>query len=131
MLTLWCIFGSPLMLGAELTKLDDWTLSLLTNKDILAMRNPAFLPHQLCLDEQKAVWTAADAENSTVYTALFNLSDTGTELALPLTDLAEHLSCPAEAFKQLTSLWEHSVSEVTDTIRATLAPHSCIVYRLS
>ena len=25
MLTLWCVFGSPLMVGAELTKLDEWT----------------------------------------------------------------------------------------------------------
>ena len=32
MVTLWCLFGSPLMLGAELTKLDEWTLSLLTNR---------------------------------------------------------------------------------------------------
>ena len=32
MMTLWCLFGSPLMLGAEMTKLDDFTLSLLTNK---------------------------------------------------------------------------------------------------
>lgn len=131
MLTLWCIFGSPLMLGAELTKLDEWTLSLLTNKDILAMRDPALRPHQLCLDEQKAVWTASDEKNSTVYAALFNLSDTEAQLALPLADLAGHLSLPADNFKQITTLWEHSVSEVTDTIRATLAPHSCIVYRLS
>ena len=25
MMTLWCMFGSPLMIGGELTKLDDWT----------------------------------------------------------------------------------------------------------
>ena len=37
MMTLWCIFRSPLMVGAELTKLDDWTLSLLTNREVLSL----------------------------------------------------------------------------------------------
>lgn len=37
MMTLWCIFQSPLMLGAELTKLDEETLSLLCNKKVLAL----------------------------------------------------------------------------------------------
>ena len=37
MMTLWCIFRSPLMVGAELTKLDDWTLKLLTNKKVLRL----------------------------------------------------------------------------------------------
>ena len=40
MMTLWCLFGSPLMIGAELTKLDEWTLGLLTNKKVLSMLTP-------------------------------------------------------------------------------------------
>lgn len=40
MMTLWCLFGSPLMLGAEMTKLDAWTLSLLTNTKILELLTP-------------------------------------------------------------------------------------------
>ena len=35
MMTLWCIFRSPLMIGAELTKLDQQTLDLLTNDEVL------------------------------------------------------------------------------------------------
>ena len=33
-MTLWTFFRSPLMVGAELTKLDDWTLSMLKNKGL-------------------------------------------------------------------------------------------------
>ena len=46
MMTLWCLFGSPLMLGAEMTLLDDDTLALLTNTDILAMLPPSVRPHR-------------------------------------------------------------------------------------
>ena len=36
MMTLWCMMRSPLMMGGELTKNDDFTLKLLTNRDVLA-----------------------------------------------------------------------------------------------
>ena len=41
MLTLWSIFRSPLFIGGEMTKFDDFTLSLLTNRDILGMHKNA------------------------------------------------------------------------------------------
>lgn len=44
MMTLWCLFGSPLMIGAELTLLDEETLSLLTNDELLAMLPPRSSP---------------------------------------------------------------------------------------
>jgi len=37
MLTLWCIFRSPLMMGGELTDNDTFTLELLTNPEVLAV----------------------------------------------------------------------------------------------
>lgn len=37
MLTLWAMMRSPLILGANLTQLDDETLKLLTNKDLIAL----------------------------------------------------------------------------------------------
>mgnify|MGYP000750822878 CR=1 FL=1 len=75
MLTLWCLFGSPLMLGCELTKLDDATLALLTNRDILSMLTPDCKPHQICLDDEKAIWCAHNAVTGEHFIAFFNLSD--------------------------------------------------------
>ena len=37
MMTLWCIFRSPLMLGCELTDMDPWTRSLVTNPEVLEL----------------------------------------------------------------------------------------------
>lgn len=58
MMTLWCLFGSPLMIGAELTKLDEWTLGLLTNKKVLSMLTPDCKPHQIARDDNQAAWSA-------------------------------------------------------------------------
>lgn len=36
------MFRSPLMIGAELTQMDDFTLSLLTNKELLVLPSEDF-----------------------------------------------------------------------------------------
>lgn len=36
-ISMWCMFASPLMIGCDLTAIDDFTLSLLTNDEVLAV----------------------------------------------------------------------------------------------
>lgn len=89
MMALWCLFGSPLMLGAELTRLDEFTLSLITNEKILAMLTPDCRPRQICLEDDRAVWAAYNCITGDSYLALFNLSDRESEIKVLLgeTDL--------------------------------------------
>lgn len=75
MMSLWGIFGSPLMIGAELTKMDPFTLSLLTNREILEMHRSARNAFQLERTDDAAIWAASDADGSTGWVALFNLAD--------------------------------------------------------
>lgn len=82
MLTLWCIFGSPLMLGAELTKLDSWTLSLLQKEKLLRLENGHFVSRQVLRDGEKCVWAAVDPRTGEQYAALFNLKETEQTVAV-------------------------------------------------
>ena len=75
MMTLWSIFRSPLMLGAELTKLDDWTLSLLTNKKVLHLMSNSAGARQISRNKHQAVWFSKDTTEEAYYLAIFNLSD--------------------------------------------------------
>jgi len=119
MITLWCLFGSPLMVGAELTKLDDWTLSLLTNREVLAMLTPDCRPRQACRDEEKAVWTAENSKLDTRYLALFNLSDTTAPV-----------SAAADA-REGVELWTGETAVIQNgSLTVELAPHACAAYRL-
>ena len=74
MMNLWCIFQSPLMIGAELTKLDDFTKSLLTDKEALYIQQHGTKPVQVRRSDTEAVWQNTSDEGK-VYVALFNLSD--------------------------------------------------------
>ena len=117
MLTLWCLFGSPLMVGAELTKLDDWTLSLLTNREVLAMLTPDCRPRQVFRSEDEAVWTAENDKLGTSYLALFNLSDGEQEVEASTT------------FAVGTELWTNSrISTKNGKLSAKLPAHGCAVY---
>ena len=75
MMSLWGIFGSPLMIGGELTKMDPLSLSLLTNRDILRMHKNGMHAVQLERTDDHAVWMSRDPEKETGYIALFNFAD--------------------------------------------------------
>ncbi|MBP1754810.1 MAG: alpha-galactosidase [Firmicutes bacterium] len=87
MMTLWCMFRSPLMLGAELTKLDSWTLKLLTNKKVLRLLSHSSGARQIMRDKQQAIWFTRDNEEAVSYLAIFNLSDVELKIGVDLTEL--------------------------------------------
>lgn len=124
MMTLWCLFGSPLMLGAELTKLDNWTLSLLTNREVLDMLTPDCRPEQMYRTDDAAVWTAQNEKTGQRYVALFNLGEREQEICADL----------AEVFSDITAgreLWTGEPANVKgQTVSCRLAPHACAAYLL-
>ena len=127
MMTLWCLFGSPLMLGAEMTRLDDWTLSLLTNRKVLALLPPSCRPRQICLDKEKAVWTACDEKEGTFYTALFNLSDETASIRVALDELGKEF----DGNVTLIDLWDGtSFRSEKREICAVLPEHGCVLYQV-
>jgi hypothetical protein len=74
-MTLWAINKSPLFTGDDITKLDSYGVSLLTNKEVIAVDqndSPVARPVTPVGDQQ--VWGTKNADGS--YTvALFNLGD--------------------------------------------------------
>lgn len=82
MLSLWCIFRSPLMLGAELTKLDDKTLELLTNKTVYEMFQEARGARETLREEEFIVWESAS--DTKKYKAVFNISDQPVEVPVKI-----------------------------------------------
>src|ERR1700722_7685487 len=59
MLTLWSMARSPLILGANLTKLDDWTLALITNRGVLNVDQNSHNGRQVAREGDTIAWTAS------------------------------------------------------------------------
>ncbi len=86
--SLWCLLSAPLLLGCDLTKLDDFTLNLLTNEEVLEIDQDS-LGKQATPVYQKGdieIW-AKDLEDGSKAVGLFNLSDTDQKITLQLNDL--------------------------------------------
>jgi hypothetical protein len=83
MLSLWCIVGSPLLLGTHLPSLDDWTLGLLTNRDVLDVSRQAREPRQLYRRGDTVAWWARNSGGG-CYLAVFNTGVSARAIATAL-----------------------------------------------
>ena len=107
MLSLWCIFRSPLMIGTDLTQLDDDVKAMLSNREILAVHSSGHGAFQLMRDDRQCVWISygggCPARGQAVYAALFNLSDRDGEVSVPLKEIP---GIDEEAGYAVRDLWQ-------------------------
>ena len=75
LMTLFSIFRSPLMFGGDLPSNDEFTLSLISNKDVLKVNQNSANGKQLFRVNDLIAWTADDPKTGDKYLALFNASD--------------------------------------------------------
>jgi len=117
LMTLWCIFRSPLMIGAEMRDNDDFTLSLLTNAELIEVLRNSRGARQAYRNETdgkgEIIWKA-QGENCE-YIALFNTDDTEREIAF---------DCSA---KTLRDIWAHKDIENKGSL--TVPPHGAALIK--
>lgn len=88
MISLWSIFRSPMMLGCELTDMDDWTKSLVTNKNVNSLLARSRNAHQVLRSNKHIIWEADDSEeDGIIYVGVFNIVGWAEEFALKTADL--------------------------------------------
>ena len=124
MMTLWGMMRSPLMIGAEMTKNDDFTLSLLTNADVLAIGRESFCGRPVYRTDTACTWIAPRRDGQGVYAALFNIGDEPQTVTLSLDALGV---CPQRA----KELWTKREAEAGDGLSAALDPHDAAVFLLT
>jgi len=124
MMSLWCIFRSPLMLGAEMTDLDSWTLSLLTNEEVLKMHKDSRDAHQIERSFDLITWGAHDEEGS-CYIALFNVTNWDETFSF------DFRKAGLEGYYEVRDLWEREDLGSVDKIVTKVKSHGVKLYKLS
>lgn len=125
MMSLWGIMRSPLMIGGEMTKFDDFTVNLLTNSAILEMHKNSRHAHEVYrkkTDKSEIIlWLASSSKGGT-YAAIFNAGDKKEEAVITADDLEmDILPAGFEA-------WSGKKFSKKEEIKVTLKPHSAKVY---
>jgi alpha-galactosidase len=75
MMTLWCVARSPLLFGGDLTRLDEATLALITNDEVLAVDQASEGNRPLFNRDDLIGWTARLKAGGDTVLALFNARD--------------------------------------------------------
>lgn len=125
MMTLWCVFRAPLMIGGEMTGFDDFTMKLITNESILNMHKNIRHSHQVYKRSTNGcefiVWTGVDAIEGQ-YIAVFNTGDCDGTHTLCLSDL--------DIFDTVSGyeLWSGNKITSTETMDVVLRKHEAKVY---
>jgi alpha-galactosidase len=127
LMTLFSIFRSPFMFGGDLPSNDEFTLSLITNKDVLNVNQHSTNGKQLFRDNDLIAWTADDPKTGDKYLALFNASDSETPVVISV------------KFDQLDLKGTHTVKDLwtgeklgkfTGSFTGTINRHGAGLYRI-
>lgn len=117
MMTLWAVFRSPLFFGGELRLTDDYTLSLVTNPEVINVNQNSEKPLFVYNKGGIAVWQTK-IENCTEV-AVFNLSDEEKHYKLSFSDLG------IENVRAVRDLWARKdIPKCENDVTVSLKPHS-------
>jgi alpha-galactosidase len=138
LMTLWAIARSPLIMGGDLRKLDDFTLSLLTNDEVLAVNQAGREQRELFRANGLAAWCSKPALGNDMYVALFNLRDpassvpSGTEAVRTLPVPIRLAEIGIKGTAHVRDLWQRSdLKAVQDTFAPRIPYHGAGLFRLS
>ncbi|MDX9747556.1 MAG: glycoside hydrolase family 27 protein [Paludibacter sp.] len=126
--TLWSMLRSPLMLGCNMVEMDDFTLKLVTNKEIIKINQYSKNNHQFYHQDNIVGWFASAEDESVDYVAVFNLNDD------PITNfILDMKPVNATGYDKGAELWTGDMLSVSNqTLEIPkINPHGVVVYKLN
>lgn len=126
LMTLWCIFRSPLMFGGDLPSNDDWTTALLTHPEVIEVNQNSTNNHQSYQQEDVLAWTADIPGTGQRYVAVFNLGDADRSIQLTW----EEVDVPATK-AAVRDVWGRQDLGQHPSLFAHLPAHGSLLWRVT
>jgi hypothetical protein len=127
LLTLWSIVRSPLFIGGDLLHNDDWTTALLTNPEVIAVNQHSTGNRPLITTNGAVIWSARPEGGKGHYLAIFNRGESVQDIDLGWNEVGLVLG----KVYNLRDLWERKDLGSATSLKLTLQPHACVLYRVS
>jgi hypothetical protein len=124
-MSLWSIAQSPLIFGGDLPTSDDFTISLLTNDEVLAVDQKGIRGYPFWQSGSMVAWTAETGTANDRYLAVFNTGERPSSLRVDWGALKLPGSCV------LRDLWQKAdLGGIETGYTFRLAPHASGLYRV-
>jgi alpha-galactosidase len=124
-ISLWALLSAPLLIGCDMSQLDDFTLNLLTNDEVLAINQDALAkPAKKVYDKNNVqVWTKELADGATAI-GIFNLDNKTNKQLIEFADI--HL--PSKL--KLRDAWrQKELGIINNSYNAVLPAHGVILLK--
>jgi alpha-galactosidase len=126
-ISLWCLLCSPLLIGCDMTKLDDFTLNLLTNDEVLEVSQDPLgrQAARIAMNGSLEVW-AKDLEDGSKAVGLFNRGDDAATITVKWSELG--VSGP----QSVRDLWrQQNLGKFPDQFHTTVPRHGVVLVKVT
>ena len=117
LMSLWCMFRSPLMFGGNLPQTDCKTFELITNTEALEINQHSKNNRQIYADENLIAWEAEHQSDDKHYIALFNI---GEEVISN-----DMISCYIGRYNSVYDIWNKR--QINKEEAVTIMPHGTLL----
>jgi alpha-galactosidase len=126
LMSLWCIFRSPLMFGGNMPDNEEFTISLMTDEEVLAVDQNSSNNRELSAKDGLIIWAADIPDSKDKYIAFFNTNDDhATEVAVTWQELGLSGKC------EVRDLWaKKDQGAFENKFSAKINPHGAGLYRV-
>jgi alpha-galactosidase len=124
--SLWSMLAAPMFFSGDMTKLDDFTLSLLTNDEVIEVDLDPLgrQGRRVAQDDDAEVW-ARDLEDGSKAVALFNRGEAPAKVTAKWSDIG------VKGPRIVRDLWrQKDIGEFTDRFSADVPRHGVVFVRV-
>ena len=125
--SLWCLLAAPLIFSGDITRLDDFTLGLLTNDEVIEVdQDPLGRPgRRVAKDGPREVW-AKEMDDGSRAVGLFNRGDQPAAVTARWTDLG------LSGTRMVRDLWrQKDLGRFEGAFQTTVPSHGVVLVRIS
>ncbi|MFC5647791.1 X2-like carbohydrate binding domain-containing protein [Paenibacillus solisilvae] len=125
-MTFWAVSAAQLYIGNDMTNLDDYGLSLLTNPEVIAVNQAGRPAHPLSITTNQQVWYSNNGDG-TFNVALFNLDNKPAAMNVNFSDIG------LEGKAAVRDLWSRKKldSNATGLKNIILEPHASRLFKIT
>jgi len=126
-ISLWCLLASPLLIGCDLSRLDPFTMNLLTNDEVLAVNQDPMgkQARRIKKGDGYEIWVK-EMQDGSFAAGLFNLTEKNLYIPVGMSDI------PLMGIWNLRDLWSQTdLGKVRNHFEMKVFPHGAKLIRLS
>lgn len=124
LITLWCMFRSPLMFGGDMTFNDAFTLSLMQNRELININQNSRSGREVYRRGDEIVW-ASNGDTNEYYMAQFNIGDSS------ITSKTDISYIGIESNFTASEIWTNTKALIKDkSITSEIPPHGVKLYKI-